>query len=226
MWPRTCCLIAMAVSVLGPFVAFGAEEDPFARWEKVIGRFEEQDKASPPPGGGILFLGSSSIRMWDLEKWFPGIGAINRGFGGSTYADAVHFMDRIVLPYKPRVLVLYSGDNDVAAGRSEEKTFGSFKELVTRARKELPGLRVVIVPIKPSIARWKLWGEMNKANGMMAKYAEENDGVVYVDIVAPMLGEDGKPRVELFLKDGLHLSDAGYQIWTDLVAPHLKAGAE
>ena len=195
---------------------------PPHRWEPAIQQFEARDHDQAPPLNGILFTGSSSIRMWDLERWFPDLPVINRGFGGSAYSDLVLFADRIVFPYKPRIMVLYSGDNDIAGGNSAEEVFETVQTLLGRVRKKLPETRIAIIAIKPSIARWKLYDEIKKANALIEAACEADDQLVYVDIATPMLGEDGKPKKELLLDDGLHLNDAGYALWTELVKPHLQ----
>ncbi|MCY4594506.1 MAG: SGNH/GDSL hydrolase family protein [Bryobacterales bacterium] len=192
------------------------------RWEGAIRAFEESDRANPPPEGGIVFLGSSSFRRWDLDKSFPGRGLINRGFGGSQMADALRYLDRIVLPLKPRILLLYEGDNDLASGKSPETVASEFHEMVARVHAALPATKIVFVGIKPSIRRWNLIGSIREANARVRTVTESSELLVYIDVDAPLLGDDGEPRPDLFVEDGLHLSAAGYAIWTELVAPHLE----
>lgn len=191
------------------------------RWGDAIAAFETADRKMPPPENGILFVGSSSIRLWKLDEHFPGLPVINRGFGGSQVSDTLHFAERIVLPYRPRVIVLYAGDNDIAAGEPPEQVVEDFQQLVATIHRELPNTRIVFIAIKPSIARWKLYEKMNAANEHIEKHCEGDDRLRFVDVAAPMLGQDGRPREELFVDDGLHLSDAGYRLWTKLVRPHL-----
>jgi hypothetical protein len=130
------------------------EKADFARWEKDVAAFEKQDRDSPPPRNAVLFVGSSTIRMWDLKKSFPETEAINRGFGGSQLADAAHFAPRIVVKYEPRLVVLYAGDNDIAAGKSPEQVAADFGSFVETVRKGLPMARVLFLSIKPSPRRW------------------------------------------------------------------------
>lgn len=193
-------------------------------WEPEIQRFEAQDKAQPPPKGGILFVGSSTIRMWNVEKWFPNMPVLNRGFGGSTMADVNQYAERIVFPYAPKTIVFYSGDNDIAMGKAPEVVGADFKAFAGRVREKLPETRLIVISIKPSVARWTLWAKMQEANRLIREFAAHDDHIVYVDCVARMLGADGKPRKELFLGDGLHLNESGYAAWTELVMPHLKGG--
>ena len=196
------------------------------RWEKHIRAFEARDKKSPPPKGEILFVGSSSIVGWNTKKWFPDLKTINRGFGGSDVSDSLHFADRIILPYRPRTIVLYAGDNDIARGKSPQRVLADYKALVAKVHAALPRTRIVFVPIKPSLARWKLVGKMREANALIRAVTEADERLGYVDIDTPMIGADGRPRGELFKKDGLHLNEAGYKLWSSLLRPHLKTPGE
>jgi len=193
------------------------------RWEKTIADFEAKDKQSLPPKNALLFVGSSSIRLWKLKKSFPDLPTINRGFGGSHIADSVHYADRIILKHKPRVVVLYAGDNDVAHGMSPKEVAQDFRRFVAVVHKELPRTRILFIAIKPSIKRWKLFETMKRANERIAGQCRKDKRLAYVDIVTPMLGQDGKPRRDLFAKDGLHLNAAGYKVWADTLRPHLRS---
>ena len=202
------------------------EAEKFAptRWEETIKKFEAADKKSPPDAGGALFIGSSSIRMWDLQKCFPEEkNAINRGFGGSHMADSTHYAARIAIPYQPRVIFIYAGDNDIKGGKSPKRILRDYQGFVKKVHAELPDTRIAYIAIKPSIARWNLVGKMRAANALIQQETESDKRLSFIDIDTPMIGDDGKPRSELFIKDGLHLSAAGYEIWSDLVRPHLQA---
>ncbi len=198
------------------------EKSPFARWEKSIAAFEAQDKKQPPPRNAILFVGSSSIRLWKLNDSFPKLDVINRGFGGSEIADSTHFADRIILKHAPRTVVLYAGDNDIAKGKSPEQVSKDFAQFVKTIHAKLPKTKIAFLAIKPSIKRWNLVGKMKAANASIQTQCQQDDRLVYVDIFKPMLDDDGKPRPELFAKDGLHLNAAGYQLWTQVVSGHVK----
>jgi lysophospholipase L1-like esterase len=197
------------------------------RFESEIAEFEAWDEKNSWPRDAVLFVGSSSIRLWQTAKAFPDLPVINRGFGGSTIADANHLFDRIVVKYKPRAIVFYSGDNDVAGGKSAEHVHQDFLAFVEKVRGQLPETPIYFISIKPSIARQKMWPEMNKANAMVEKLSTTNSQVHYVDVAAPMLGSasDGRnalPSKALFRDDGLHLNAAGYKVWNETLAPRLK----
>lgn len=194
----------------------------FSRWEDAISKFEAADKEQEPVKNGVLFLGSSSIRMWkSVAEDFPNHQVINRGFGGSTLPDCIHFFDRLVLPYKPSKIVFYEGDNDIGRGDSARTVYENFKTFAAMVKEQLPETKLIFIAIKPSIKRWELAPEMKKANRMIQHYVWLNKDLGFADIWDPMLGDDGKPRPELFLEDGLHMTDAGYEIWTKIVAAEL-----
>jgi lysophospholipase L1-like esterase len=217
-------LIFLLGTVVAPcrVVAFDGEDHNFARWEPEIKAFEQHDADSPPPTEGVLFVGSSSIRFWDLAKYFPEHPLINRGFGGSQIIDSIHFADRIILKHRPRTVIVYAGDNDIAAGKTPEMVAADFRLLVETIHSQLPQTKIVFIAIKPSISRWKMADSMKAANALISTYCDRDESLSYVDIWQPMLGEDGRPRRELFIKDGLHLSHAGYQLWTKRVLPHVQ----
>lgn len=191
------------------------------RWEPAIRAFEAQDRANPVPEGGVVFLGSSSFRRWDLAKSFPGRDLINRGFGGSQMADALRYLDRIVLPLRPRTVVVYEGDNDLANGKAPATVDAGFRALARRVHAALPQARIVFVGIKPSPRRWHLIDAVREANARVRAFTERDARLAYVDVEAPMLGEDGRPRPELFVEDDLHLTAAGYEIWAELLERYL-----
>jgi lysophospholipase L1-like esterase len=217
-------LVVLAALTAGLLVRPGRAEDKpdFARWEKDIAAFERRDMDRPPPKNAIVFVGSSSIVKWDLAKSFPGVEAINRGFGGSQLTDSAHFVPRIVTKYEPRLVVLYAGDNDLAAGKTPEQVADDFRAFVQAVRKELPKTRIVYLSIKLSIARWKLADKIRQAGALIEASCKQDEGVQYVDVATPLLGQDGKPRPELFAKDGLHLNEKGYEVWAAVLKPYLK----
>ena len=200
--------------------AASAAEAPF---EKEIVAFEVADQKAMPPQNAVLFIGSSSIRMWKtLDADFMGIAVINRGFGGSKIADSMHYADRIVIPYHPRKIVMYAGDNDIAAGGTPQQVLEDFQAFVSKVREKMPDVPISYISIKPSLKRWKLVDQIKAANALIEKFATEGKNLEYIDVFTPMLGSDGKPRAELFRPDGLHMVAKGYELWTSIIAPKLK----
>jgi lysophospholipase L1-like esterase len=194
-----------------------------ARWEAEVAKIETRLKEAPPAPGGVVFAGSSSIRLWDLKKSFPDLPLVNCGFGGSIIADSTWFAPRLLLPWKPRLIVLYAGDNDSSEGHTATRIADNFKAFAATIQKDLPDCRVLFIPIKPSIARQKLRPLQSEANALIEKHcATQPDKLQYLDLATPLLGPGGTLRPELYQKDGLHLSPAGYEIWSRILRPHLE----
>jgi lysophospholipase L1-like esterase len=200
--------------------AAGADAD---RWESAIKKFEDADKVAPPPQNAIVFIGASSIVRWNLRESFPELGpqAINRGFGGSLAADSTRYADRIVIPYKPRMVVFYAGDNDVEANHTPAQIAGDFAAFESKVHAALPDTQIVFISIKPSIRRFPWIEQIKGANALVKQYSATHAHLTFVDIVPQMLGADGKPRKELLVEDGLHMTPAGYRIWNDALTPIL-----
>jgi len=204
--------------------AVAAQENPDpGRFENAIAAFQEADRVNPPPAHPIVFVGSSSIRLWPLGERFLAMRVLNRGFGGSHISDVLHFLDETVLRYSPGVVVFYAGDNDIGSGKSAQQVFNDYREFCTRVHAALSETKIVWLPIKPSLARWSLWPQMEEVNRMVAEYSETDPLLSWVDTPTPMLDADGKPRPELFVDDGLHMTPAGYDIWTRFVMEHFAA---
>ena len=217
-------LVAQQAQQAWPTVA-NREMRPPQSWEDDIKKFEAADKITPPPQNGIVFIGSSSIVRWDLKKYFPELGpkAINRGFGGTVAADATYYADRIVVPYKPAIVVYYSGDNDVETPTTSEQIAAEFVKFEQKVHKALPNTKIIFMSIKPSLRRWAFQDKMTKANAMVKSHVGMGRNMTYLDVVAPMIGADGKPKPELFVQDGLHMTPAGYDIWTAALKPLLAS---
>ena len=199
------------------------QPDAFAKWESAIAAFELQDKTNRSAKGGILFIGSSSIRLWkSLAADFPDQSVINRGFGGSQMIDSVHFANRIVFPYEPRLIVIYAGGNDINAKKSPAQVFEDFKKFVNSVRAKSPKSRIAYITIAPNPARWAQIEQVRAANKLIADYIKTNPSLVYIDVHSQMLGADGLPLPEIFVADRLHMNEQGYAIWKRVVGPHLK----
>jgi lysophospholipase L1-like esterase len=193
-------------------------------WEPVIRDFEEQDKAHPPRAGGIVFAGSSSFRFWDtLVSDMKPLDVINRGFGGSEFSDLDMYANRIVIAYRPRAVVVYEGDNDLAEGSSKtpEMVAGDFRTFVQTVHAALPDTWIYILAIKPSKLRWNQWPQMKAANKLMQDYAATQKNVQYIDIATSMFDANGNLPRDLFKFDGLHPTAKLYAMWTAIIKPIL-----
>lgn len=197
-------------------------KDEASRWEETIRVFEEWDRKNSFASDAVLFVGSSSIRLWQTRECFEEFEVINRGFGGSQISDVNYFAKRIVLRYEPKVIVFYAGDNDVAAGKSAKRVFDDYMKFEKLVHKELPDTRIIFISIKPSRRRWSLWNVMNAANMMIKDFSMRDSRLFYFDGATPLLDSDGEPKVELFLDDKLHLNSKGYEVWTKLLRPIIK----
>ena len=195
---------------------------PAARFEKEITAFESADTKKAPPADATLFVGSSSIRFWTtVATDFPEFPTINRGFGGSQIADSTFYADRIIIPYRPKRIVFYAGDNDLATGKTPEHLLADFQAFVQKVHSELPRTPIYFISIKPSLLRWKLVDKIRETNRLIAEEIQKDPSLHYVDVFTPMLGTDGKPRKELFRPDGLHMVRAGYELWISILKPML-----
>jgi lysophospholipase L1-like esterase len=193
------------------------------RSEAEIQRFEAADRAAPPAPGGVVFVGSSSFRLWpNVAADFPGVPVLNRGFGGSTLPEVNHYVPRIVLPYRPRLVVLYAGDNDLNDGRTPADVLADYKTFVTAVRRELPSARIAFVSIKPSPSRWALMSSIREANRLVREEVSHDTLQTYVDVFTPMLRADGRPRPELYVADSLHMTRAGYDLWRERLTPVVR----
>ena len=213
--------LCLALFISAPVPRQAAASAQADKWAKEMAAFEEQDRKDPAIGG-VVFVGSSSIRLWDLKKSFPDVPALNRGFGGSVILDSVAHVDLLVIRHKPRIVVFYAGDNDMAAGRTPQQVFDDYKAFVSKVHAALPTTRIAFIAIKPSIQRWALVDKVRAANALVREYAAKDDRLGFVDVDGPMLGWDEKPRKDLFVADGLHMTPKGYEVWTTLVRPFIE----
>jgi GDSL-like lipase/acylhydrolase family protein len=193
-------------------------------WEPAIRDFEDQDRAHPPGPGCIVFTGSSSFRFWDtLVSDMKPLDVINRGFGGSEFSDLDQYANRIVVAYRPRAVVVYEGDNDLAQGSSKtpQMVANDFRKFVQIVHGALPDTWIYIVSIKPSRLRWKQWPSMKEANELMQDYALTQPKVQFIDVATPMFDANGNLPGDLFKPDGLHPTARLYAMWTAIIKPIL-----
>jgi len=198
-----------------------------ARWRGELDAFAAADRERLPAPGGVLFVGSSTIRMWsrlaDDFRQQPVV--INRGFGGSTMADCSLFAAELVVRYQPRLVLVYAGDNDLAEGRTPLQVLESFAQFAGTVRAALPDTRIAYISVKPSPSREKLLPGVRETNHIIEAYLQRLPNSDYIDVYTPMLGADGRPRAELFRGDQLHLNDEGYRLWQSVIAGRLQEPA-
>jgi lysophospholipase L1-like esterase len=193
-----------------------------AQWEREIAAFESKDRTSPPPQDCIVFVGSSSIRLWkSLAADFPGFPVVNRGFGGSQLADSVNFAERIITPYHPRQVVIYAGGNDINAGKSPDVVYGDFVALVKKLRAAMPHVEIAYISSAPNPARWAQVEKVKRLNTLVAEYCRHRD-IEFINVFPLMLGPDGLPKPDIYVSDRLHMNAKGYEIWKEAVGPYLK----
>lgn len=219
-------ILAVAIILVAPYrSAFGAEkvQHNFDKWEKEISAYEKADATNPPPKGAILFIGSSTVRMWKtLAQDFSKHTVINRGFGGSQIVDATHFAPRIIFPYAPKAIYLRSGGNDLWAGKSPEEVFGDFTNFVTTVHAKLPETDIIYISFGPCNSRLKQAGITKTLNELIADFIKGKAHLRYIETYDMAQGADNKPRAELFLKDQLHFNADGYKLLADRVRPDLE----
>jgi lysophospholipase L1-like esterase len=232
-WTRAAIALSSVVGVLlvaqGPLLAQDTERpiDP-ARFSDAIAAFEAEDQADPPPPGAIVATGSSSIRRWQsIKEDLAPLTVIPRGFGGSTMADLLHYVDRIVIPYEPRAVVIYEGDNDTGSFFvAPQKVVDQFGMIVEKIHAALPETRVYVLSVKPSVLREAYWGSATEANELLQKMVADNDLLTYIDVATPFLQPDGAVMTDIFIEDGLHLNEKGTKIWGETIKAALLAGGE
>ena len=194
----------------------------FDQWEKEIAAFEAEDRKRRPAPGGIVFTGSSTIRKWTtLVRDFAPLPVLNRGFGGSQTVDAVHFAPRLILPYRPRQVVLFAGTNDIASKKQPRQVASDFLDFVFAVRQLAPGARISYIELTSSPSRWEQRGAVIEANAMISRLCQRNR-VDFIPVREKLFGSDGKPRPEIFESDRLHLNADGYKILTEAVRPFLR----
>ena len=192
-------------------------------WDNEINAFAEIDRKQTPPENAVLFVGSSSIRMWEnLRQSFPNLKVINRGFGGSRLEDVNFYFDRIVAPYKPKTIVLYAGENDVNDGIAPEKIAADFRKFAEMVHTNLPKTKIFYISLKPSPSRWNLADQFRKTNELIKAQTEKDKQLQFVDVFNSMLDAKGEPKSEIFLEDNLHMNEKGYAIWKKVLENYLK----
>lgn len=197
-------------------------QDPL-RFEAEIAHLDSLNYEFEPHEDIYLFTGSSSIRKWDsLSVYFSKYQIINNGFGGSQMSDLLYYVDILILKYAPDKVFIYEGDNDLAEEKEINEIMATARDLVEKLRKELSGIEIVFISAKPSLARWELKNEYLALNKALMDYCSNRSYLTYADVWGVMLDKNGEPKSELFLEDGLHLNEKGYDLWAKEIGKYFK----
>lgn len=211
-------IICAAVILL---TALLTQAQPFA---DEISAFKKQDSLTFPPKHAILFVGSSSFRMWkDVQDYFPAYPIVNRGFGGSAFPDVIRYADQIILPYQPKQILIYCGENDFAGNEKLEpvEVAERFKQLFAIIREKYKKVPIAYVSMKPSPSRKHLMTKFDAANMLIKDFLATKKRTDYIDVYHAMLQEDGTPIPDIFIQDNLHMNAKGYHIWRKIIEPYL-----
>jgi lysophospholipase L1-like esterase len=194
-------------------------QDALAFEQEIRSLQQKYDSLWNPGRPALVFTGSSSIRMWEaLQDSFPHHQILNMGFGGSQASDLLYYLDALVLKYRPEKVFIYEGDNDLAEGKRPRRVLKDLQEIATRILKNNPQTPIVFISAKPSPSRWRFRGKFRRFNRKLERWAGKANTLIYADVWSPML-RGRKVDASLFIEDGLHLNDAGYEIWFQVLRP-------
>lgn len=223
LFRRTAFAACLAVTLQFSVFAAAPAPAPTADWSQVMAEFAAEDALTPSAPACVLFLGSSSIRLWKtLAADFPGVPVVNRGFGGSQIVDSIVHFDRVVMPHRPRLIVFYAGTNDIAAGKSPEQVVQDFQTFCEKVHAARPKAKILYIALQYVPSRWQLRDKMAAANAEIAKFCAADPRRSFVDTNPAMLAPDGKPDKSLYSADRLHMAPSGYAVWTKLLTPLVK----
>ena len=223
-------LLLAVVAAIWPAFQFYREidkahsEDPLV-WEENIQVLEERTAGSFAPGKAVVFIGSSSIRFWGtLAEDMAPMPVIQHGFGGAKLNDVVYYAERLVNAYEPRAVVIFAGTNDISpeASKSPEVLLASYQAFVETVRADDPDLPIFFIGITPSPLRWAVWPTAQQTNALIEQWIASDDNHFYIDTSPGLLGEDGEPKRDHYVFDGLHLSDKGYAVWAEIIGDRLQ----
>jgi lysophospholipase L1-like esterase len=214
----------LLISAFTGITLLSCSQDNKMPFGEEIQAFKKTDHERFPPKNAILFVGSSSFKLWNnIESYFPGYTVFNRGFGGSSLPDVIQYSNEIIVPYQPKQIIIYCGENDIASSDSVSAAvvLQRFTQLFESIRQHLPGVSIVFVSIKPSPSRSHLMPVMEEANLKIKEFLSKDPNTAFVDVYHLMLDKEGKPRKELFGPDNLHMKPEGYKIWQKAITPFL-----
>ena len=217
-----CAGALLACAAVRPLGAGDRQPAVTNRFEKNVAAYEAADKATPPPQGGILLLGDSQFYRWKtLADDLPGYTIVNRGIDSFTMTDVVYFADRLVKPYKPRLIVVHAGGNDVNTGRSAQQVLDDFRSFVGKVRETMPSVPIAFSSVTPGPGRWSQAAVRRETNSAIKDYAATDPRLIYIDLWNAMLGPDGGPREDLWVEDRIHPNHAGYELRARIMRPIL-----
>jgi lysophospholipase L1-like esterase len=203
-------------------LAYVKAQDPLRFKEEVSLIQKKYDTLWEPSKETIVFTGSSSVRVWnDLQDRFPAVQIVNTGFGGSEASDLLAYADDLILKYKPRKVFIYEGDNDLNSNKKPRSVMSDIKSIISRIRADQPTTKIVLIAVKPSIARWHLKRHYKRLNRKMKGLAKKEDQLAFADVWRPML-QGRKVKQDIFIKDGLHMNSKGYDIWYTILKPYIE----
>jgi len=217
-----CAFTLMMYPMSPPLDAQQSQPLAANRFEKNVAAYEAADKASPPPQGAVLLVGDSQFYRWKtLAEDLPGYAIVNRGIDSFTMTDVVFFADRLVLPYKPRLIVVHAGGNDVNTGRTAGQVLGDFQAFVRKVRETLPSVPIAFSSVTPGPGRWSQAAVRRETNSAIKAYVASDPRLIYIDLWSAMLGPDGGPREDLWVEDRIHPNHAGYELRARIMLPIL-----
>jgi lysophospholipase L1-like esterase len=212
--------ILIALVLLPCAGALAADYPDPSRWDYTMVGFKLADEIDDIQPGGIVLTGSSSMRFWGsrIHQDLAPLKVVSRGFGGSNMNDVFHHIDTLVLKHKPRAVVIYEGDNDIAQDVPVDVVVAKFRQSIDKIHAELPKTRVYLVSVKPSVSRATLWDDMTRVNVGLQKMATRDALITYIDVGASMFEANGEMRTDIYIEDKLHLNQKGYDIWSDAIS--------
>ena len=213
------------LSIVAALLVRGGQVQAEVPYAKDIAAFKTQDAKNPPASGQVLFIGSSSFTRWtDAQSYFPNHRILNRAFGGSTLLDVIRYVDDVVTPYRPKQVVIYCGENDLAGDSklTYDDAVSRFKTLFGLIRRRVRNVPIAYVSMQPSPSRWKRAPKFIAANAAIKEFLSHQQRTAFVDVWPVMLNAQGEPKPEIFGPDNLHMNASGYRLWAPLLEPILK----
>lgn len=217
---KALIILVLALAILN--LSGTAQQLQQVRFADQIEVFLKNDQTNPPPQNAILFVGSSIFRRWGkLTEQMAPLPVFNRAFGGSRTAEVLHYMDKIVLPYKPKIIAYYCGSNDINAKVTPQQIADNFQQFVTRVHQELPNTKIFFVSINRAPEKMDKWAQVDEANKLVQAFCATNQRLGYIDVNPALFDKEGKPRLELYLPDKLHFQEPAYVEFTAIIKPIL-----